>query len=624
MAAIKVADLGIASMRPRRAVTGGLILEITGSQGSAKAAALKAKLAEQLGGTGIKVHCPQKLAEFRVCGLTELASVEAVRGAIAAQGACAADDVAMGVKRPGVAGLFSLWVRAPVAAAAKLLKASTVVVDSLAARVVPLAQRKLQCFRCLEFGHVRAKCSSPVDRSDVCYRCGGEGHAARFCLAPPACPLCAAANLPSGHRMGGPACRPPPVARTGVRKDRGRTPATTSGVRSSPPAGDAPATKTTASPPPVSPPEVMETDPLASVSMAGAGAGKRKDRDEPDAPASGIPSSAPGGSPGLGGRKKKREKGGNGPEFPPKEPPLAGREAFLKAKVVPPSTGGGGESEEADATEALELGALDRGLVRRARPISWTTRRSVPCPRLPTGARASQRGYRGRPMLPRPSNVSRPSDTPRERVPLHASARPAGAGSRGDGRRAGRHRRAVSAGGPLLSVHQSGSASGDDVGDGTGSPVVFGRPTRAGLDGGGMGKPPSGRLLPGTEIHGPGVRGPAERGGGVSSPPISSACGPPGGFQRPRSRVGRPQDRPPGRGAARVGGGMGFVMKNPHAVTTFRGSRGESIIDLVWVNPAAAAMTSDCWVAEESETGSDHMYVHVGYLRHRRAPPSSR
>ena len=148
-------------------------------------------------------------------------------------------------------------------------------------------------------------------------------------------------------------------------------------------------------------------------------------------------------------------------------------------------------------------------------------------------------------------------------MPLHASARPAGAGSRGDGRRAGRHRRAVSAGGPLLSVHQSGSASGDDVGDGTGSPVVFGRPTRAGLDGGGMGKPPSGRLLPGTEIHGPGVRGPAERGGGVSSPPISSACGPPGGFQRPRSRVGRPQDRPPGRGAARVGGGNGVRHEEP-------------------------------------------------------------
>ena len=90
MAAIKVADLGIAAMRPKRAVTGALILEIPGSQSSAKAAALKLRLAEQLEGTGIKVQCPLKTAEFRVCGLTELASEDAIRGAIAAQGGCPA------------------------------------------------------------------------------------------------------------------------------------------------------------------------------------------------------------------------------------------------------------------------------------------------------------------------------------------------------------------------------------------------------------------------------------------------------------------------------------------------------------------------------------------------------
>ena len=34
-----------------------------------------------------------------------------------------------------------------------------------------------------------------------------------------------------------------------------------------------------------------------------------------------------------------------------------------------------------------------------------------------------------------------------------------------------------------------------------------------------------------------------------------------------------------------------------------------STIDLIWVNPAAAVITSDCWVAEDTEPGSDHMYV---------------
>lgn len=32
---------------------------------------------------------------------------------------------------------------------------------------------------------------------------------ARLCVAPPKCLLCTEAGLPGGHRMGGPACRPP-------------------------------------------------------------------------------------------------------------------------------------------------------------------------------------------------------------------------------------------------------------------------------------------------------------------------------------------------------------------------------------------------------------------------------
>ena len=57
---------------------------------------------------------------------------------------------------------------------------------------------------------------------------------------------------------------------------------------------------------------------------------------------------------------------------------------------------------------------------------------------------------------------------------------------------------------------------------------------------------------------------------------------------------------------------LGFVLKNPHAVTTFRGSRSELTIDLICVNPAAAAVTSDCWVAEDTEPRADHMYVLLG------------
>ncbi|EFN83522.1 hypothetical protein EAI_03955, partial [Harpegnathos saltator] len=64
------------------------------------------------------------------------------------------------------------------------------------------------CFRCLEQGHVRERCSSAVERSDLCYRCGNLGHRAKDCKAAMAhCAICAESDRPVGHKLGGPACR---------------------------------------------------------------------------------------------------------------------------------------------------------------------------------------------------------------------------------------------------------------------------------------------------------------------------------------------------------------------------------------------------------------------------------
>lgn len=77
-----------------------------------------------------------------------------------------------------------------------------------AARVEILKkQRKLQCYGCLEFGHVVATCQGE-DRSSCCYRCGKEGHRAAKCTSPESsCPLCSASEKPANHRMGGARCR---------------------------------------------------------------------------------------------------------------------------------------------------------------------------------------------------------------------------------------------------------------------------------------------------------------------------------------------------------------------------------------------------------------------------------
>ncbi|EFN81501.1 Gag-Pol polyprotein, partial [Harpegnathos saltator] len=66
--------------------------------------------------------------------------------------------------------------------------------------------RPLQCFKCLEKGHVQTNCNNNVDRRQSCYRCGTEGHLARECTASARCVICADAGQSSGHRMGEPAC----------------------------------------------------------------------------------------------------------------------------------------------------------------------------------------------------------------------------------------------------------------------------------------------------------------------------------------------------------------------------------------------------------------------------------
>ena len=72
----------------------------------------------------------------------------------------------------------------------------------------------------------------------------------------------------------------------------------------------------------------------------------------------------------------------------------------------------------------------------------------------------------------------------------------------------------------MLSVHQPGSAGGDDVGGGKGRPAVFGRPTRAGLDGRTLGGIPSWwAAISRQGFSVPEVRRPAKRDGGFYRPP---------------------------------------------------------------------------------------------------------
>lgn len=205
---IKLADLGIAEVRPKRAVTGGLILEIPGADGAAKADKLAVAMAGIFEGDEARVARPSKKAELRVTGLIDSVTVGEVVSAIARGGGCKEEEVVAGqIRSPSSSKLGSLWLRCPITAARKVAVAGRLTVGWTTVKVEALAARPLQCYRCLEAGHVKSQCKAGVDRSRRCYACGEEGHRAGGCGAEKLkCPLCSDLGRPATHRLGAKAC----------------------------------------------------------------------------------------------------------------------------------------------------------------------------------------------------------------------------------------------------------------------------------------------------------------------------------------------------------------------------------------------------------------------------------
>lgn len=207
---IKLTELGITDIRPKKAINGGLLLEISGADSVTKADALAGRMKEAVAEMGAKISRPQKMGEARVMDLDDSVTAEEVTQAIAESCGCAVDEVRVGEIRKTPSSLGTVWVRCPLAAIRKLATAKRVRVGWVSARVEVLAARPLQCFRCLEQGHARHHCTSTVDRSGLCYVCGEPDHKASHCKAQaPKCALCLSYGLPNNHRLGSKRCSPP-------------------------------------------------------------------------------------------------------------------------------------------------------------------------------------------------------------------------------------------------------------------------------------------------------------------------------------------------------------------------------------------------------------------------------
>ncbi|XP_033360028.1 uncharacterized protein LOC117239809 [Bombus vosnesenskii] len=208
---VSLAEVGISTMRMRKTITGGVILEVPEDQERKKAAALAACLTRALDPNKVRVVTPFRAAEAGESMIDVSATKEEIRNPLTKESGCKPEDVRLGEIRPARNGLGSVWIRGPAGAVRKLAQAGKVAIGCSTARVEAIARKPLQCYRCLEIGHVRKSCTAKEDKGHLCFRYGKPGHQAKACtVASPKCLSCEALGAPSGQRMGGPACPPPP------------------------------------------------------------------------------------------------------------------------------------------------------------------------------------------------------------------------------------------------------------------------------------------------------------------------------------------------------------------------------------------------------------------------------
>lgn len=204
---IKIEDLKIENMKGRRAMTGAFLFEISGEDKDAKAETLTQKLKEVFAGREeVKIARPQKTAEIRIKDLDASIKEAEVQEAIARVGQCQLEEIKVGPIRRIPNGMGTIWAKCPIDAANKVAEKGKIAIGWIYARTEILAERPLQCFKCLEGGHVRQNCPKEIDRSKNCYRCGSEEHIARDCKGVVKCIACADAGLPDKHRTGGQTC----------------------------------------------------------------------------------------------------------------------------------------------------------------------------------------------------------------------------------------------------------------------------------------------------------------------------------------------------------------------------------------------------------------------------------
>jgi hypothetical protein len=165
-----LAKIGVESLGMRKSMIGGVIIQLPGDKDRGKASRLATRLAEVLDQAAVSVAVPIRTAQLRVAGIDISVAKEEQRQTLDLAAGCDSVEVQVEDIRTTRYGLGTAWIKCPVAGARKLARDGKVALGWSTARVTAIPKRPLQCFKCLELGHVRVPCTSNVDRGHLCYR----------------------------------------------------------------------------------------------------------------------------------------------------------------------------------------------------------------------------------------------------------------------------------------------------------------------------------------------------------------------------------------------------------------------------------------------------------------------
>lgn len=217
---IPLDSLDIKDANIRRAMTGGVIIEIAEDEKGEKANNLRDRLNAVLDSSRIRVSCPVKKTQVRLSGVDDSITIDEIKQALAKIGECRDDLIECSEIKFFRGSLGVAWAQCPMSVALKVKEAGDKMrIGWSRIKVEVLKPRPVQCYRCLAAGHTYQRCPSRIDRRDCCRKCGEKGHFSKWCSNKTSCPICKESGRPANHRAGSVNCPPVPPRRGGKDVD---------------------------------------------------------------------------------------------------------------------------------------------------------------------------------------------------------------------------------------------------------------------------------------------------------------------------------------------------------------------------------------------------------------------